>query len=279
MNNKKAFKIRHSEPLICAIETIIAAKAIQKGLGNTLIAIAQHWNREGRIFPSQERLAQMTGVARRTIVTHIKELVDMRLIRTETRPNVMINGQQVRLSNLYHFNADAIGDLLALAKKTLRAAAKKIAKRFTQKDHLAPDQKDHTISSPKGKQEKIKNTPKEDLSLVFLEKRLKAIQSEIAHKTNLKVQAAYKAAVKKNQIARGEILTDDEKALRAVQAARNAELHAKSAKVNDRVQSLEKTLMSNFRNAAVIKPILGELAKFESLLSPMARLMFKKLCF
>lgn len=273
MKKTKPFKIRHSVPLVAAIETIMAAKTLKKGLARTLSAIAIHWNKEGNVFPSQTRLAEMTQIDRRTVVTHVRKLVEMGVIRSVRRPNIMVNGQQVRRSNIYIIVAESIGSLFDAAKQTLKAAAKKVA----QKDHLASRKKDHTISLPNGKQGTDINTVKVNHSRVFLENRLKAIQSELEHLCKLSAETAYKAAVKRNQIARGEILSDDEIALRKVEAARNEHLRIKSARINDKVRTLETALMTWQRTKqGFTKAMHSELSKFHSLLSPMGRFLFNQ---
>lgn len=269
----KQFKIRHSSPLIAAIEKIMATKILKKGLGRTLQAIAMHWNPKGEIFPSQDRLADLTSNDRRTIVTHIKKLKELGVITSKRRPNIVVNGEQIRQSSVYTFVESKLGELLNLAKKTLRAAAAKKAR----KDHLASKRKDLTISIPKVIQKEKENTVKKNASRVFLETRLKALQEEITHLGKLALDSAYKATVKKNRIERGEILSDDEIAMRKALSARTAHIREKSAKVNDTVRSLETALLTwNATKTGFTADMFNELSKFKSMLSTMGNAVFKR---
>jgi DNA-binding transcriptional regulator YhcF (GntR family) len=269
----KQFKIRHSSPLIAAIEKIMATKILKKGLGRTLQAIAMHWNPKGEIFPSQDRLADLTSNDRRTIVTHIKKLKELGVITSKRRPNIVVNGEQIRQSSVYTFVESKLGELLNLAKKTLRAAAAKKAR----KDHLASKRKDLTISIPKVIQKEKENTVKKNASRVFLETRLKALQEEITHLGKLALDSAYKATVKKNRIERGEILSDDAIAMKKALSARTAHIREKSAKVNDTVRSLETALLTwNATKTGFTADMFNELSKFKSMLSTMGNAVFKR---
>jgi DNA-binding transcriptional ArsR family regulator len=269
----KQFKIRHSSPLIAAIEKIMATNILKKGLGRTLQAIAMHWNPKGEIFPSQDRLADLTSNDRRTIVTHIKKLKELGVITSKRRPNIVVNGEQIRQSSVYTFVESKLGELLNLAKKTLRAAAAKKAR----KDHLASKRKDLTISIPKVIQKEKENTVKKNASRAFLETRLKALQEEITHLGKLALDSAYKAAVKKNRIDRGEILSDDALAMKKALAARTAHIREKSAKVNDKVRSLETAMLTcNATKTGFTADMFNELSKFKSMLSTMGNAVFKR---
>lgn len=269
---KKAFKIRHSAPLISAIEMIIETKTLKKGLGRTLQAIAMHWNPKGNVFPSQERLAQLTDIDRRTVVTHIKKLKDLGVIRVIKRPNKMVNGQQVRQTMMYVIVESVLGALFEKAKQALP----KKPKGNPQKDHLAPSQKDPTNNIPNGIQSK-ENTVKASASRVFLQKRLEALQSELAHLSGLAQKAAYDSAVKKKRIERGEIFSDEEIARRKAIAARNAEQHAKAAAINSRVRALETALLTwNRTRKGFTKAMFDELRRYSSLISPVSGIMLRK---
>lgn len=270
---QKPFKIRHSAPLVSAIETLIATKTIKGGLGRTLQAIAIHWSPKGQIFPSQQRLADLTGIDRRTIVTHIEKLREMGAVKTMPRPNIVVNGQQVRQTMIYVIVESFIGELFNKARAVLKEAAKKKA----QKDHLAPSSKDHTNRFPYGTQGKDRDNTVLKAAQVFLQKRLEAIQSELNHLGKLAVSSAYKAAVKKNKIARGEVLTDEEKARRDAIAKAELEKLKPLAKINKTVQALEKALITwNATKTGFTDAMYSELAKHQDRLSTMGKLIFNK---
>jgi DNA-binding transcriptional regulator YhcF (GntR family) len=268
------FKIRHSAPLVSAIETIIDTRVIKKGLGRTLQALAIHWSPKGKIFPSQDRLAALTGLDRRTIVTHIQLLKDAGAIRVLKRPNIIINGQQVRQTMVYEIIESFIGAMFKKARMVLKEAAKKKA----LKDHLAPSKKDHINSSyEQGKD--LKNTVSVNATRGFLEKRYEAIRSELEHLGKIATDSAYKAVTKRNQIARGERLSDEEAARRKAMAAKNAPVRAKAMSVSDKVRSYETALLTwNATKTGFTKAMYTELTTvYQSMVSnPMAKIVLSK---
>jgi DNA-binding transcriptional regulator YhcF (GntR family) len=272
----KTFKIRHSAPLVSALETIIDTRVIKKGLGRTLQALAIHWSPKGQIYPSQDRLAALTGIDRRTVVTHIQKLKDLGIIRVIKRPNIIVNGQQMRQTMVYIFVETAIGDLFTKARETL----KRIAKAKTQKDHLAPSKKDHLNSSIKIEQGKDLNNTVSKMSAtrVFLEKKLEAIQSELNHLGKLATTAAYTAATKRNQIARGERLSDEEAARRKAMAKKNAPVRAKAQAIGETVRAYETALINwNCTKTGFTQSMYDALTgQYASLTSAMTKILIKR---
>lgn len=278
---KQQFKIRHSAALVSAIDMITETGVLKKGQGRTLSAIATHWNDKSLIFPAQTTIAAMTSVHRRTVITHIKALKAIGVIKVTKRPNIMINGEQVRQSDLYRFSEPVLTVLFNKAKKILKAEAKKVAqkeiKANTKNDHLAQGKKDHTISIPNGIQGRDINTVRKSASQVFLEKRIQALTSELAHTAKLKVKAAYDSAVKKNRIARGEIFSDEEIKRRKAIAERTAGARAKAQQVNDKIRSFETALLAwNRTKDGFTKAMFDELSRYQQMLSPTANIIFKR---
>lgn len=243
------FLIRHSDPLVCAIELLIDTRILKGGIGRTLQAIAQHWNRNGDIYPSQERLASIAGVDRRTIVTHVKKLVELRIISTKSRKPKVINGIPRKSTLCYTFNTRVLGALYAKAKKVklpeaLQAKYTKQAPAATsQKDHLAPQKNDHINQNLQFHQQ-TENTVGKKRQLGLFNLLKKAFSSERLHFEKLRQQSAYKAGVKRNQIARGERFSDEELERRRRIAERNRPFIEAANKLVERRTELETAVIT-----------------------------------
>ncbi|MGL5906730.1 MAG: helix-turn-helix domain-containing protein [Shewanella sp.] len=249
--------IRHHNQLISAITLIKRAKTISASLCDTLIAIASHWNPHGDIFPSQERIGALSGIHRRTVITHIKKLIDLNIIATSQRHDAPIS--QYRASLCYTFNETTLQTLWSQAKQTLRAAARKQRAKLAKTQHAAP-QKDHTPAAQKdhikesfslrSKDEVKKNTANKKLGRNFSKLILEAVQHELTHLSTL----AYTAKTTFNRIRRGEIFSKEENARRAAKADRMKQRHAKAAASVQERERLAVALMTD----SAIRPTVND---------------------
>ncbi|MGL6121476.1 MAG: helix-turn-helix domain-containing protein [Shewanella sp.] len=248
--------IRHHKQLISAITIIKRAKAIPVTLCDTLIAIAMHWNPRGDIYPSQERIGALSGIHRRTVITHIKKLTDLNVIATNQRSDAPI--AQYRASLCYKFNESTLQTLLSIAKKTLKDFARKQRAKLAKTQHAAA-KKDHTLESKKDHINrsfslrskdhlKTKNTANEKLGGNFSNLILEAVKDELSHLSTL----AYKAKTTLNRIRRGEIFSKAETARRAEKAARMKLQHAKAAAIVSEREQLAVALMTDSAIKATI---------------------------
>lgn len=238
---ESTFSIRHSAALVSAIELLITTKTIKPGIGHTLQAIAAYWNPAGKIYPSQSTLAAMTGVARRTIVTHIQTLTTLGIIKTQERTIKASDGKRYCTSLNYTFNADMIGRLFNKARQVLKKAASKAAL-LMKNDHTPPTENDHTISSD---EQGLKITAKAALLGWFKSIIKKSLQHEADHIESVAKKGAYNAAVLKNKIAKGHAFSKAEQKRRQQQAeAVRPEREAAAARHN-RIAELSKQLLQN----------------------------------
>lgn len=232
------FKIRHSAALISAIDLMIQTKTIKPGIGKTLQAIAAFWNPSGKIYPSQTTLASMTGNHRRTIVSHIAALTSLRLIKTETQKSRVINGKPIASTLLYRFNTAQLGLLFNAARAVLKKLAIKAAK-LAKKDHTVPLQKDHTISA-NAQVKKI--TVSQKLADWFLALCQSAPKKQAEHLHGLIQKQAYKAAVYRNQVMRGQAFSREEIKRRALEQERVRPEREKARGIHQRIDVLMQRL-------------------------------------
>lgn len=238
---ESTFSIRHSAALVSAIELLITTKTIKPGIGKTLQAIAAYWNPAGKIYPSQSTLAAMTGVARRTIVTHIQTLTTLGIIKTQERTVKASDGKRYCASLNYTFNADMIGRLFNKARQVLKKAASKAAL-MMKNDHTPPTENDHTISSD---EQGVKITAHAALLGWFKSVIKKSLQHEAEHIESVAKKGAYNAAVLKNKIARGHAFSKAEQKRRQQQAeAVRPEREAAAVRLS-RIDELSKQLLQN----------------------------------
>lgn len=237
------FTIRHSAALVSAIELLISTKMIKSGPGRTLQAIALFWNPQGQIYPSQQKLALMTGVTRRTIITHIQALTDAGIITTSPRFKKHADGTVSCASLNYSFVQSRLGDLFAKARLALKKAAVAAAKR-QKKDHIAPLENDHTISSIEHGPTDLKITVRSALLDWFKSQISKALQSESNHQGVIAKKAAYEAVKKRNRIANGQEFTDEEKARRKAIADAVRPERERAASTGERILELSKALLT-----------------------------------
>lgn len=235
------FTIRHSAALISAIELMIQTKTIKPGLGKTLQAIAAFWNPKGLIYPSQSTLAAMTGNHRRTIVTHIAKLTKLCIIQTETQPGRVINGEPVASTLLYRFNGTRLGQLFNAARSSLKKAAIKAAKaaELTEKDHSDTPENDHT-NRAKAQVEKITVSAK--LADWFKSLCKKAFQNETQHQQSMIRKQAYKAAVLRNMVKRGQAFSHAETKRRAAAAEKARPEREQASAAHNRIVELTQRL-------------------------------------
>lgn len=271
------FSIRHSAALISAIDLMIQTKAIKPGIGKTLQAIAVFWNPEGRIYPSQSKLAAMTGNHRRTIVTHIDKLIKLGIIQTRPQPSRNIQGKQVASSLIYSFNSTKLGQLFKQARDVLQKAAIKLAKqKAKQNDHTRRIEKDHTIKA-NAYEKKITVTAK--LCDWFKSLCQTAIQHEASHLENVIRKKAYDAAIQRNLIKAGKVFSPSEIKKRAEQAERDKPEREQAAKAHQKMVELTKRLReSKFIPDRFTKEMGVELLQLTSnglTLDVVSRLMLK----
>jgi DNA-binding transcriptional regulator YhcF (GntR family) len=238
---ESTFTIRHSAALVSAIELLITTKTIKPGIGHTLQAIAAYWNPAGKIYPSQSTLAAMTGVARRTIVTHIQTLTKLGIIKTQERTVKASDGKRYCASLNYTFNTDMIGRLFNKARQVLKKAASKAAL-MAKNDHIPTPENDHTISS---NEQGLKITANASLLGWFKSFVKKSLQHEADHLVSIAKKGAYNAVVLKNKIARGHAFSKAEQRRRqqlsdAVRPEREA-----AAQRHTRIAELSKLLLAN----------------------------------
>jgi DNA-binding transcriptional MocR family regulator len=241
---ESTFTIRHSAALVSAIELLITTKTIKPGIGHTLQAIATYWNPAGKIYPSQSTLAAMTGVARRTIITHIQTLTSLGIIKTQERTVKASDGKRYCTSLNYTFNADMIGRLFNKARQVLKKSASKTA--LTAKnDHTPPIENDHTISS---NEQGLKITAKAALLGWFKSVIKKSLQHEADHIVSVAKKGAYNAAVLKNKIAKGHAFSKAELKRRQQQAdAVRPEREAAEVRRSRIDELLKQLLQSRFQ--------------------------------
>ncbi len=280
---KHQFSIRHSAGLISAIELLISTKTLKPGIGRTLQAIATFWNPQGQIFPSHAKLAAMTGTARRTIVTHVKQLSALDLISTSGRPARNSDGSYGCTSLLYSFNSCTLGKMFASAKAVLKKQAKAastITSALVENDHTPPPENDHTISSPKGSQE-IQITVRSGSLLDWFRCAVqKALQSEQTHLQALAKRQAYRTAVLRNRISRGQEFSADEKRRRALAAAAVRPEREAAAKAAERINQLQQALLTWNRSKTGYTPAmhaeLAGLTRSGAALDIMSKTVFEK---
>jgi DNA-binding transcriptional regulator YhcF (GntR family) len=237
------FTIRHSAALVSAIELLISTKMIKSGPGRTLQAIALFWNPQGQIYPSQQKLALMTGVARRTIITHIQALTDAGIITTSARFKKHTDGTVSCASLNYAFVQSKLGELFAKARLALKKAAVAAAK-SQKKDHIAPLENDHTISSTEHGPSDVKITVRSALLDWFKSQISKALQSESNHQGAIAKKAAYNAATERNRIARGQAFSPEEQKRRKAIADAVRPEREKAASTAERIIELSKALLT-----------------------------------
>lgn len=237
------FTIRHSAALVSAIELLISTKTIKSGPGRTLQAIALFWNPQGQIYPSQQKLALMTGVARRTIITHVQALTDAGIITTSPRFKKHADGSVSCASLNYSFVQSKLGDLFAKARLTLKKASVAAVKR-QKKDHIASQKSDHTISSSEHGPSDVKITVRSALLDWFKSQISKSLQSESNHQGDIAKKAAYEAVKKRNRIAKGQEFSDEEKARRKAIADAIRPEREKAASTGERIIELSKALLT-----------------------------------
>lgn len=234
------FSIRHSAALISAIDLMIQTKAIKPGIGKTLQAIAVFWNPEGRIYPSQSKLAAMTGNHRRTIVTHIDKLTRLGIIQTRPQPSRNVQGKKISSSLIYIFNTTKLGQLFKQARDVLKKSAIKLAKQnATQNDHTQKIEKDHTI---KAKAYEKKITVTAALCDWFKSLCQKAIHDEASHLENVIRKKAYDAAIQRDLIKAGKIFSPSEMKKRATQAELDKPERQRAALIHEKMVDLTKRL-------------------------------------
>ena len=100
------------------------AWAIKKDAKNStsklvLLMLANYADKNNYCYPSQEHIAKVCQVSSRSIVVHIKKLVDLKLIRKEqTRKGVMTyNGYYILCEETSHNTNIRKGTCLSLIKK------------------------------------------------------------------------------------------------------------------------------------------------------------------
>lgn len=82
-----------------------------------LFVLADHANEEGECWPGINRLMQICGISRRSVISHIKELTDFGLMFKKTR----CDNQGHRTSNLYRLNLECQPSLSANTAPSLSA--------------------------------------------------------------------------------------------------------------------------------------------------------------
>jgi len=84
-----------------------------------LIMLSNYADKNNYCYPSQEHIAKVCQLSRRSVIVHIKKLVDMKLIRKEqTRKGVMTyNGYYIQCEDSSHNTNIRKDTCLSLVKK------------------------------------------------------------------------------------------------------------------------------------------------------------------
>lgn len=111
-----------------------------------LIALADHVNKNNTCWPGLDRLAQMCGISRSSIIHHVKELIKLGIISKKAR----YDDEGHRTSNLYQLNIALSPELLR--SKTLSSDLPSLSTDLPPDyvQNLDPNHKE-PLEEPKGK--------------------------------------------------------------------------------------------------------------------------------
>lgn len=76
------------------------------------LVLADHANGDGLCWPSYRRIAEWTGMDKRTIQRHVRFLIDIGVVTKLRTGHIVKHGERViRVSNAYQIHADRLAEL------------------------------------------------------------------------------------------------------------------------------------------------------------------------
>lgn len=218
--------IRHHNQLIHRISLLIESRLIKKNEGAVLLALASHSNPKGLCFPSQSRLAQITGYKRETVNRLIKRLESRFISKNSNRRPVAVNGKTYYPRTIYKIFTGTITKMVKSALDKLSSSGKS--------DHSAPLKNDHTNKPSVTQENTVMQSPKGSVHKFDLKLIVKnAIEHQRQHISTLRQRSAKALGLKRWQIKMGlrkpdHIIEREEKNRKKVRKAHEQQAHARA---------------------------------------------------
>lgn len=111
----------HSDQFVLMMQTCIDYKIISKATGKVFIAIASHWRKSNKMWPSRNTIADICGYKSvRNVTQHTAKLKELGLISFSQKRKATKSGKFVGQNNVYSINEVAFKSFHKLAVKALR---------------------------------------------------------------------------------------------------------------------------------------------------------------
>lgn len=215
----KNLNIRHHRQTISRIQILVDKKAIRKNVGSVLTALANHANKNGFCFPSQETIGAITGYRRETVNRLTKKLNELGFIRkTANRQPIFINNKAYLPRTTYVINVKKITEMIkplleaSKKKKLVHDAVARMKKSKAAKAKAQTDKNDHsaitkTVTQTTNVLKELNNTaldasPKSGI-LSIDDIKNETIKHEEAHQKKIKRIAARRSGLKAWRVSKG----------------------------------------------------------------------------